>query len=192
VRTEFAEAAVRATGVWRADPRQAGRAVLVDIDGVVADTSARQHLLSGAGGRRDWDAFFAAARDDAPLTAVPSMLASLDAAVAVVLLSGRPSWLVDDTVDWLARHGVRWDLLLVRRTNDRSRAGAFKGRVATDLQAVGFVLELAIDDDADVVVTYRDLGIPTLHPHPDQPRRPVSRGSSRTGAESPDRSPSAG
>ena len=189
MRTEFAEAAVRASGVWRAEPRPAGRVVLVDIDGVVADTSARQHLLTGEGGRRNWDAFFAAARDDAPLVAVPSLLALLDDAVTVVLLSGRPAWLVDDTVDWLARHEMRWDLLLVRRANDRSRAGAFKGRVATDLQTAGFVLELAIDDDADVVDAYRDLGIATLHPHPDRPRGPVSRGSSRTAAGSPDRSP---
>lgn len=158
-----------ATVAWRAGPLEPGRVVVVDIDGVVADTSARQHLLDGPG-RRNWDAFFAAAGADRPLTAVPTLLDTLDAALAVVLVSGRPEWLVDTTIDWLTQHGVRWDALVVRRPGDRTLASRFKLRVLRALGAAGLSVVLAVDDDETVVEAYRQAGIPTLHPGPDRAR----------------------
>src|SRR5262245_49979 len=50
---------------WRQGPLAPGPAVLVDIDGVVADAGHRLHLVERR--PRDWDAFFAAAADDPPL-----------------------------------------------------------------------------------------------------------------------------
>ncbi len=158
-----------ATVAWRTGPLGPCRVVVVDIDGVVADTSARQHLLDGPG-RRNWDAFFAAAGTDRALTAVPALLDTLDAALAVVLVSGRPEWLVDTTIDWLARHGVRWDALVVRMPGDRTAASRFKVSVLRALGAAGLSVVLAVDDDARVVEAYRRAGIPTLQPAPDWPR----------------------
>ncbi len=159
-----------ATVAWRDGELPPGATVVVDIDGVVADTSARQHLLDGPGGCRDWDAFFAAAGDDRPLVAVPALLDVLDASLRVVLVSGRPDWLVDTTTEWLAAHHVRWDLLVVRRPGDRMPAARFKTRVVRSLAAAGYSVLLAIDDDAAVVDAYRKAGIPTLHPGSDHPR----------------------
>ena len=64
-----------ATVRWNGAARPPGAVAIVDIDGVLADTSARQQLLERPGGGRDWDAFFAAAGDD------------LRAPVAVALLT---------------------------------------------------------------------------------------------------------
>jgi hypothetical protein len=159
-----------ATVAWRDGELPPGAVVVVDIDGVVADTSARQHLLDDPGGRRNWDAFFAAAGGDRPLSAVPALLEALDASVGVVLVSGRPDWLVDTTTEWLATHHVRWDLLVVRRPGDRMPAARFKRRVLRNLTDAGHSVLLAIDDDAAVVDAYRQAGVPTLHPGPDRPR----------------------
>lgn len=158
-----------ATVTWRNGPLGPRPVVVVDIDGVVADTSARQHLLDGPG-RRNWDAFFAAAGGDRPLAAVPALLAALDTGLAVVLVSGRPDWLVDTTVEWLARHDVRWDALVVRRPGDRMPAARFKTRALRALVAAGHSVAFAVDDDEAVVDAYRAAGIPTLHPGPDRPR----------------------
>lgn len=158
-----------ATVSWRDGRVAPGDVIVVDIDGVIADTSARQHLLDGPG-RRDWDAFFAAAGGDRPLTAVPALLEVIDRSLGVVLVSGRPDWLVDTTVDWLARHGVRWDALVVRRPGDRTPASRFKMRVLRALVSAGHRVVLAIDDDSAVVDAYRQVGLPTLHPGPDRPR----------------------
>jgi hypothetical protein len=159
-----AEAALarHATLRWNGAARLPGRAAIVDIDGVLADTSARQHLLERPGGGRNWDAFFAAAGDDLPYSEVPAMTRDLPADTAVVLVSGRPDWLADLTVDWLTRHGMRWDLLLVRRRGDRTGAAHFKRAVLSGVRDAGFVVAVAIDDDERVTTMYVAEGIPTV------------------------------
>ena len=142
--------------------RPPGRAVIVDIDGVLADTSARQHLLERPGGGRDWDAFFAAAGDDLPYSEVPVLAHGLPTDTAAVLVSGRPDWLADLTVDWLTRHGMRWDLLLVRRRGDRTGAARFKRAVLGSIRDAGFSVAMAVDDDERVTTMYVAEGIPTV------------------------------
>ena len=151
-----------ATVRWNGAARPPGRAVIVDIDGVLADTSARQHLLERPGGGRDWDAFFGAAGDDLPFIEVPAMTCDLPTDTAVVLVSGRPDWLVDLTVDWLTRPGMRGDLLLVRRRGDRTGAARFKRAVLSGVRDAGFVVAMAIDDDERVTTMYVAEGIPTV------------------------------
>ena len=90
--------------------------MLVDIDGVLSDASGRQHHLKNPEGRRDWRGFYGAVGEDLPLTAVPGLLSLLDPVLTVVLLSARPAWVFDLTVDWLHRHTMRWDLLICAAT----------------------------------------------------------------------------
>jgi len=151
-----------ATVRWNGAARLPGRAVIVDIDGVLADSSARQHLLERPGGGRNWEAFFAAAGDDLPYSEVPAMTRDLPTDTAAVLVSGRPDWLADLTVDWLTRHGLRWDLLLVRRRSDRTGAARFKRAVLSGVRDAGFVVAMAIDDDERVTTMYVAEGIPTV------------------------------
>jgi hypothetical protein len=151
-----------ATVRWNGAGRLPGRAVIVDIDGVLADTSARQHLLERPGGGRDWDAFFGAAGDDLPFIEVPAMTRDLPTDTAAVLVSGRPDWLADLTVDWLTRHGMRWDLLLVRRRGDRTGAARFKRVVLGSIRDAGFSVAMAVDDDERVTTMYLAEGIPTV------------------------------
>jgi hypothetical protein len=150
-----------ATVRWNGAARPPGAAAIVDIDGVLADTSARQHLLERPSGGRDWDAFFAAAGDDLPYSEVPALVRELPTDV-VVLVSGRPDWLADLTADWLTRHGMRWDLLLVRRRGDRSGAARFKRAVLGSIRDTGFSVEMAVDDDERVATMYAAEGVPSV------------------------------
>ena len=151
-----------ATVRWNGAARPPGAVAIVDIDGVLADTSARQHLLELPGGGRDWDAFFAAAGDDLPFSEVPALVHGLAPEVAVVLVSGRPDWLADLTADWLIRHGMRWNLLLVRRRGDRTGAARFKRAVLSSIRDTGFSVAMAVDDDERVTTMYAAEGIPTV------------------------------
>ncbi len=151
-----------ATVRWNGAARPPGAVAIVDIDGVLADTSARQHLLERPGGGRDWDAFFAAAGDDLPYSEVPALAHGLPTDMVVVLVSGRPDWLADPTVDWLTRHGMRWDLLLVRRRGDRTGAARFKRAVLSSIRDTGFSVAMAVDDDERVTTMYAAEGIPTV------------------------------
>jgi len=156
---------VRATARWRGEPRPPGPAVIVDIDGVLSDASTRQHFLHGAGGRRDWDGFFGSVGEDRPLRDVPELIRLLSAETVVVLLSSRPGWVVDRTADWLERHAIRWDLLVLRAGREFAGAPEFKREVLGDLRSAGFEVMFAFDDDQRTIDMYTAEGVPSLYVH---------------------------
>jgi len=157
---------VRSTARWRDDAaREPGRAVIVDIDGVLSDASGRQHFLKNPEGRQDWRGFFGAVGSDPPLHGVPAMLELLDPEVTIVLLSARPSWVFDQTHEWLLRHGIAWHLLVVRGDDRHLGAAEFKHGVVQSLLETGFAIELALDDDATIVEMYRAADIRALYVH---------------------------
>jgi hypothetical protein len=156
---------MRASAQWRDTPGEVGRCVLVDIDGVLSDASTRQHFLNNPQGRRDWRGFFGAVGDDLPLTAVPALLALLDPSLTVVLLSARPSWVFQLTIEWLHRHEMRWDLLILRGDDDFADAADFKRGVLLELRAMGWQIALAIDDDERIIAMYTGEQQPALYIH---------------------------
>jgi hypothetical protein len=163
-------APVRSSGVvhpdtwhWRAGPVAAGPTVVFDIDGVLADASDRQHLLDRP--RRDWDAFFEACGEDALIVEVARLLEIIDADHRIVLLTGRPIWVQEHTVDWLERHGLRWDLLVMRHWGDYSAARMFKREVVGELREAGFELRLAFEDDPRNVEMFHGEGVPCIYIH---------------------------
>jgi hypothetical protein len=155
----------RALAQWRGEPRTPGRCVLVDIDGVLADASQRQHFLNNPEGHRDWQGFFGAVGDDRPLQAVPALLHLIDPATTVVLLSARPSWVLSITIEWLHRHGLRWDLLILRGDDDVTHAASFKRGVLAELRASGWKVALAIDDDELIIEMYEAESQAALYVH---------------------------
>lgn len=156
---------MRATAQWRDEPRAPGRAVLVDIDGVISDASQRQHFLKNPEGRRDWRGFFGACGQDQPLRAVPALLHLLDPELTVVLLSARPAFVFPDTLDWLGRHAIRWDLLVLRSDDSFIGAADFKRGVVRELRSSGFEIELALDDDEQIVAMYHEEQLRALYVH---------------------------
>ena len=142
-----------------------GPAVIVDIDGVISDASGRQHYLNNARGVRDWEGFFGAVADDPALADAARLLELLDRDLAVVLLSARPAWLLDVTVQWLGRQRMRWDLLVLRNDEEFTDAASFKQEALCDLQAVGYDVMLAFDDDRTIVEMYRAAGVPCIYIH---------------------------
>ncbi len=148
---------------WRAAPVEPGPAVVVDMDGVVSDASGRQHHLER--GRRDWSAFFEAVGDDAVIAEVARLLEVLDADLRVVLLTARPATVQPQTLDWLARHELRWDLLIMRPPRDFGASSEFKRDAVRALRSGGFDLRLAFEDDRRNVDMFHDEGIPCIYLH---------------------------
>lgn len=148
---------------WRESPVPPGEAVVFDVDGVLSDASSRQHFLEYP--RRDWEAFFQACGDDEPIDEVARLLEVLDAAYRVVLLTARPLRVQPQTVAWLDRYKLRWDLLIMRDAGDYSASRSFKREAVDDLRDYGFDLRLAFEDDRRNVDMFHAAGIPCVYIH---------------------------
>jgi phosphoglycolate phosphatase-like HAD superfamily hydrolase len=148
---------------WRESPVPPGEGVVFDVDGVLSDASSRQHFLEYP--RRDWEAFFQACGDDEPIDEVARLLEVLDAAYRVVLLTARPLRVQPQTVAWLDRYKLRWDLLIMRDAGDYSASRSFKREAVDDLRDYGFDLRLAFEDDRRNVDMFHAAGIPCVYIH---------------------------
>jgi hypothetical protein len=161
--TELRAPAVPPNWTWRDAPAPPGPAVIFDIDGVLSDAASRQHFIER--GRRDWHAFFDACGDDPLIEEVACVGQLLDPSLAVVLLTGRPVRVEPQTLAWLARYGLRWDLLIMRDVGDYAAAREFKRDTVYDLRRYGFDLRLAFEDDRRNLEMFRAEGIPCVYIH---------------------------
>ncbi|MET8975759.1 hypothetical protein ABZX85_09065 [Streptomyces sp. NPDC004539] len=115
-----------------------------DLDNTLADTGHRQRFLEG--GRRDWEGFFGAASDDPPIGEGVAFAVACAQECEVVYLTGRPERCRQDTVEWLARHGLPEGRVFMRRNDDRRPARQMKMTVLRRV-ARGRVVRVVVDDD---------------------------------------------
>ena len=107
----------RRTGAGATAPSSRARPSSFDIDGVLSDAAGRQHFLEArrqATGRRS----STPAATTRSSTRWPACSSCSTATCAVVLLTGRPSGCSRQTLAWLERYGLRWDLLIMRDAGD--------------------------------------------------------------------------
>lgn len=147
---------------WRAAPVD-GPAVVFDIDGVLSDAAVRQHFLTP--GRRDWDGFFEACGDDPLIEDVAQLLHVIDGGMRIVLLTGRPVSVQAQTVSWLERFELRWDVLIMRDFGDYTAAREFKRGAVHQLRKAGFDLRLGFEDDRRNLEMFRAEGVPCIYIH---------------------------
>jgi hypothetical protein len=144
-------------------PMATGRAVVVDIDGVLSDAATRQHYLEEA--LPDWEAFFDACGEDPLIEEMHRLLDLLDRDLRIVLLTARPARVRPMTRRWLEHYDIRWDVLVMRPFGDYMSARAFKRESVRDLRSHGLELLLAFEDDPRNVDMFRAEGIPCLYIH---------------------------
>jgi len=147
---------------WRDAPIE-GEVVVFDLDGVLSDAAGRQHYLEHPG--RDWRGFFEAVGEDPLIEEVGTLLHALDDRFGIVLLTARPLWVRPQTLGWLERNDLRWDLLVMRDHGDYEWASEFKGRTVHELREAGIVPTLAFEDDRRNVAMFRSLGVPCVYIH---------------------------
>lgn len=148
---------------WRDGPVDPGAAIVFDMDGVLSDAATRQHYLEQP--RRDWDAFFAACGDDELIEEVARLLDVLDDDLQIVLLTARPLTVQPQTLGWLERYELRWDLLLMRPYGDYTASRTFKKESVEQLRTYGFDLRLAFEDDRRNVEMFHAEGVPCIYIH---------------------------
>lgn len=144
--------------------RNKPKAVVWDLDGTLSDDRARAHFVEVEAGRaRDWESYFDAIDQDAPIAASMEVLRAMHAAGnRVIFLTGRPQWTRPKTVRWLEANGLTdYDLLVMRPEGDGRPAGYFKVEAVARLRRE-YEIVCAFEDRIDVADHLRDAGIPVF------------------------------
>jgi phosphoglycolate phosphatase-like HAD superfamily hydrolase len=128
---------------------------VLDVDATLSDTSKRIHFLAKR--PKDWDSFFAAAKDDAVLDEGLAVATTLAAEHEIVYLTGRPERLRRDTVKWFEDNGFPDGKLLMRGNNDRRPSVVMKlARLRTLAQERP--VAVLVDDDVKVCAAAEKAG----------------------------------
>lgn len=146
---------------WRVGEVDPGPAVVFDMDGVLSNASDRQHHIAN----QDWNSFFEACGDDEVIHELARLLSLLSQELRVVLLTARPLRVRPQTLEWLARHDLRWDLLCMRHDRSRQEAWQFKQATVGQLREFGFDLRLAFEDDRRNADMFHAEGVPCVYIH---------------------------
>ena len=138
--------------------------VLVDMDGTLADCSARQIHLEGE--KKDWNSFFKNCLLDPPNADIVALTEMLSTSYYIIVVSGRP---IDqcgiETEDWLYKH-LSCDVthLFMRNGGDNRSDVEVKRDILALLpkERIRFVL----DDRDSVVAMWRSQGLRCLQVAP--------------------------
>jgi phosphoglycolate phosphatase-like HAD superfamily hydrolase len=131
---------------------------LFDIDGTLADLTHRlPHIQKEP---KDWDAFFAACRDDRPIEHIVDLVHALSHFDHIVLVSGRSDRVKRQTKDWLREHLINYDALYMRRDGDHRPDNQVKAELLDRLLADGYKPRIVFEDRDQVVQMWRARGIP--------------------------------
>lgn len=145
--------------------------IIFDIDGTLSNPDERLHYILD--GQKNWDAFFAEAKNDKPFRDV-CLLAELlgdhplvnQGAIKLWIFSGRPERIRHDTADWLMIHArglmVKSEGLLLRDDDDHRPDTVIKKEMLDKIRKLGYNPRLVIDDRPTVVSMWRKEGISVL------------------------------
>jgi len=115
-------------------------AYIVDIDGTLAHMEGRR-------GPFEWHKV----GGDAVDPVLPSILWKISVGVCIIIMSGRDSVCRPETEAWLSAHGIRHDLLVMRKAGDMRKDAIVKEELYNE-HVRGKYNVLAVFDDRDQVV----------------------------------------
>ncbi|MBI1823791.1 MAG: hypothetical protein HYR80_06760 [Nitrospirae bacterium] len=140
------------------------RAIIVDIDGTIADHSHRNKWVKND--NPDWVKFHEDLINDKPIAWCVELVTGMAKhGYAIIFMTARPHEYWQETYDWLQKIFPLEDMghtLICRRDDDFSSAPEYKSRMYQGFISRDFDVLFAIDDDPSVVETFRYLGLPTL------------------------------
>lgn len=138
--------------------------VVFDMDGTLADNSAREHLARAAAGNfgskteksEAWEKFHAGIPDDVPIFAVGATLIAL--AVAghdIEVWTARPFKYAGDTWEWLWKHGFARHVISMRMRPEGEWCKSSELKVKWFRETP---VDLVFEDHPDTVAALRALG----------------------------------
>lgn len=138
---------------------------IFDIDGTLADTSARQHFL--ADGKKDWAGWFKNMGND-PLNEDIAQFydIAVERGIVVFICTGRDEKYHDVTRRWLEHNDIDPAYLFMRPVGDRRDDSIVKKEMLDTIRAIGYNPTVAFDDRDRVVKMWRENGVRCLQVAP--------------------------
>lgn len=131
---------------------------IFDLDGTLADDQHRSHHVTT---HSDWDAYYAACPQDAPIEHVCEVARALYVrCYHIVIVTGRPETIRCETEAWLIAHGICWSELIMRQKSDRRPNSYLKSEAVHALRAKGYEPLMAFEDLGPAVAAWRAAGVP--------------------------------
>lgn len=106
-----------------------------------------------------WDAYSLAGANELPNAPMITLMRELrKAGNLVYILTGRGEVARKETVEWLRRHGVDYDLLIMRAVDDMRPDQEYKVSVLKDQLDIERI-RMCFDDTPEVIKALRDIGL---------------------------------
>jgi len=146
--------------------QSSGSALIVDIDGTIADIEHRRHHLDRSLGKPNWRKFFDEMYNDKPNTWCVELINAfmIVGQRDLVFASGRPDSYREITEEWLSSvmDGPNWNNLFMRHRNDSRQDNIVKEIILEFELKTRYKNLLFVDDRQQVVDMYRSHGYTVL------------------------------
>lgn len=136
------------------------KAILVDIDGTIADITHRAHHVNNPSEQKNWPAFNATMHKDLPKQDVIAVIKAMaNHGYPIILVTGRFEEFREVTTAWLLKHGIPYSKLIMRQNGDYRSDHIIKRRIYHE-QIYGSYDIIGVFDDRDSVVQmWREQGL---------------------------------
>ena len=148
---------------WRTTINKGDDVVIFDLDGVISDAYHRQHYLRGE--EKNWNGFFSACTEDPPIISGVRLINILNKSHRTIILTARPESIQLETIDWLKKHGVVWDALIMRSNDDFKESAKMKLSALNQILDAGYVPMLVFDDDPKNIAMFSEHQVPAISVH---------------------------
>lgn len=137
-------------------PLDKPEAIIVDLDGTLAHMEGRR-------GPFDWDKVRGDSLDVKIANLLTTIKTSPYAPDAVIILSGRNSVCRDETIEWLARHGIEYDFLYMRAEGDDRKDAIIKKELFDEYIRDEYAIRFVLDDRPQVIRMWQnEIGVKVL------------------------------
>ena len=133
--------------------------IIFDIDNTLSDDAHRVHYIQQ--NSKNWDAYFDALIDDAPITPTLEMLRTLyDARHRIILCTGRPEKYRYLTVQWLQKYDVPANALFMRQPKDGKLRNAQVKRAMIDrVREANYNPVAVFEDNPSSAAMWKECGL---------------------------------
>lgn len=143
-------------------------AIIVDIDGTIADCSHRLHFIQWE--KKDWEGFYQHLSDDKPKQGIIGLIKSVYYDednrwdnLQLIFVTGRSDKYFPITDTWLRRYfGMSFPLLLMRREWDFRQDYEIKKEIYENEIKDKYDVKYVFEDRDQVVKMYRELWLTVL------------------------------